>query len=203
MRTLMTTVAGWRGTTRSIRWSPVLVTPVAASVALVGTWTVGGSAPAGLTLVGDAGLAFTAVAAGFIVDDVTGEAAPATPVDGRARLVARAAVVVPVAVAGWLLVLAVYQAVTSSPGDPDIAGRARSGLAMASAAFGFAALGGKLRSVVSPGAAGFGAMACVGVASQVAPAGWRQALPPGEVVSVAAILFGLVTLALATREPAR
>jgi hypothetical protein len=155
-------------------------------------------------LVGDAGLAFTAVAAAFIADDISLEAAPATPVDARARLMARAAVAVPVAAGGWLLVLGVYQAGTSSPGlFDDIAGHAWCGLALACAALGFAALGGKLRSVVSPGAAGVAAMACVGVVSRVAPAGWLQALPSGDVVSAAAILFGLVTLAVTTREPVR
>lgn len=201
----LTTVEGFIGTIRSIPWAPVLAAPVAASAALMGLRGVTG--PDGrmtLILVGEAGLAFTAVALAFIVDDVTRDAAPATPVDARMRLVGRAVVAAPVVLAGWLLVLAVYQSVTtSSPAAGDIAGEARLGLALACGALGFAALGANLRSVVSPGAAGVAAMACVGVISRVAPAQWLQALPPGDVVSAAAILFGVVTVAVTTGEPAR
>lgn len=204
MSSPLTTVEGFSGTIRSMRWAPVLAAPFAASVALVGLRSVAGpDSRMTLTLVGEAGLAFTAVTLAFIVDDLTLDAAPATPVDARTRLVGRAIVAAPVVVAGWLLVLAVYQSVTSSPAAGDIAAEARLGLALACGAIGFAALGASLRSVVSPGAAGVAAMACVGVISRVAPAQWLQALPPGDVVSAAAILFGVVTAAVTTGEPAR
>lgn len=204
MSSPLTTLEGFSGTIRSIRWAPVLAAPVAASAALVGVRGVAG--PDGrmtMTLVGEAGLAFTAVALAFIVDDVTRDAAPATPVDARPRLVGRAIVAAPVVLAGWLLVLAMYHWVTHSAGAADVADQALGGLALASAAVGLAALGGRVGSVLSPGAAGAGAMACVGVISRVAPAQWLQALPPGDVVSAAAILFGVVTVAVTAGEPAR
>ena len=196
------TVEGFIGTIRSIRWAPVLAAPIAASAALVGVRGLAGLEPR-MTLVGEAGLAFTAVTLAFIVDDVTRDAAPATPVDARPRLVGRAIVAAPVVLAGWLLVLAVYHSVTPSAGAADVADQALGGLALASAALGLAALGGRVGSVMSPGAAGAGAMACVGVISRVAPAQWLQALPPGDVVSAAAILFGVVTVAVTAGEPAR
>lgn len=199
----MTTVDGVRATIRSIRWSPVLATPVAASLALLGARALAGPGAGRMTSVGEAGLAFTAVALAFVVDDVTLDAAPATPVHARARLVARAAVAVPVAVAGWLLVLAVYHVVSSSAEAAEIGRRGRAGLALASAAIGFAAVGGRWRSVASPGGAGVGAMACVGLVSMVSPKAWLEALPPGDLLLPAAVLFGLVTVAVATREPAR
>ncbi len=202
MSSPLTTVEGFIGTIRSIRWAPVLAAPIAASAALVGVRGLAGLDPR-MTLVGEAGLAFTAVTLAFIVDDVTRDAAPATPVDARPRLVGRAIVAAPVVLAGWLLVLAVYHWVTPSAGAADVADQALGGLALASAAVGLAALGGRVGSVMSPGAAGAGAMACVGVISRVAPAQWLQALPPGDVVSAAAILFGVVTVAVTAGEPAR
>ncbi len=203
MNSPVTTVDGVRGTIRSIRWSPLLVTPVAASVALLGAQAVADPAAGRMTLVGEAGLAFTAVAPAFLVDDGTLDAAPATPIEARARLVARAVVAVPVAVAGWLLVLAVYHVVTSSAEAAGVGDRAQAGLTLASAALACAALGGKLRSIASPGAAGVGAMACVGVVLRVSPGAWLEALPPGDLICPAVILFGLVTVTVSTREPAR
>lgn len=197
----MTTIDGLRGTIRSTRWSPVLVTPVAASAALLGTHVVHGGAAGAMSLLGDTGLAFTAVAPAFIADDAASAAAPASPVDARARLLARATVATPVAVAGWMAVLGVYHFVTSSAAI-DVSARALAALAMASAALGFAALGGRLSSAVSPGAAGVAAMAFLGVVWSVAPKAWVDALPPGELICAPAILFGLVTVAVATREPA-
>lgn len=201
MSALLAMPKGMRGTMRSIRWSPVLSVPVAAAVALLAVRLTGPRIDE-LAMVGDVGLVFTAVSVAFVVDDVALEAAPATPVGARARLVARAAVAVPVAVAGWLLVLLVYRSVLSSGGGPEVAERATSGLALAVAALGLASLGGKLRSVVSPGAAGMGAMAGVGVAWSVSPDAWVRVLPSGDVACLAAIVFGLVAVTVATKEPA-
>lgn len=201
MISTLTTVDGLRGTIRSMRWSPVLVTALAASAALLGTHVVRGGATGAMALLGDTGLAFTAVAPAFIADDAASAAAPATPVDARARLLARAVVAMPVAVAGWVAVLGVYRFVTSSVGI-DVSDRAVAALAMVSAALAFAALGGRLSSAVSPGAAGVAAMAFLGVLWSVSPNAWAEALPPGELLSMSAILFGLVTVAVATREPA-
>lgn len=202
MSSPLTTVEGSIGTIRSIRWAPVLVAPVAASAALVGVRGIAGPDSL-MTLVGEAGLAFTAVTLAFIVDDVTRDAAPATPVDARLRLVGRAIVAAPVVLAGWLLVLAVYHSVTPSAGAADVADRALGGLALASVALGLAALGGRVGSVMSPGAVGVGAMACAGVVSRVSPEAWLEALPPGKLLCPAAILFGVLTVAIATSEPAR
>lgn len=196
----VTTVDGLRGTIRSTRWSPVLVTPVAASAALLGTHVVHGGAAGAMALLGDTGLAFTAVATAFIADDAASAAAPASPVGARARLLARAAVAIPVAVAGWTAVLGVYHFVTSA--GIDVSARALAAPAMASAALAFAALGGRLSSAVSPGAAGVAAMALLAVVWTVAPKAWLDALPPGELICASAFLIGLVTVAVATREPA-
>lgn len=195
------TLDGLRGTIRSTRWSPVLVTPMAASAALLGAHVVHGGAAGAMTLLGDTGLAFTAVAPAFIADDATSAAAPATPVDARARLLARSVVAMPVAAAGWMLVLVVYRFVTSAV-VVDVSARALVGLAMASVALAFAALGGRLSSAVSPGAVGVAAMALLGVLWTVAPKVWVDALPPGELLPASAILFSLATVAVATREPA-
>lgn len=202
MSSPLTTVEGFIGTIRSIRWAPVLAAPIAASAALVGVRGLAGLDPR-MTLVGEAGLAFTAVTLAFIVDDVTRDAAPATPVDARPRLVGRAIVAAPVVLAGWLLVLAVYHWVTPSAGAADVADQALGGLALASAALGLAALGGRVGSVMSPGAAGAGAMACAGVVSRVSPEAWLEALPPTKLLCPAAILFGVLTAVIATSEPAR
>lgn len=74
---------------------------------------------------------------------------------------------------------------------------------MASAAVAFGVLGGRLWPVISPGAAGVAAMACLGVAWTVAPKAWLEALPPARLLCASAMLFGLVTVAIATREPVR
>lgn len=202
MISTLTTVDGLRGTIRSTRWSPVLVTPLAASAALLGTHLVHGGTAGAMSLLGDTGLAFTAVAPAFIADDAASAAAPATPVDARSRLLARAAVAMPVAVAGWMAVLGVYRFVTSSAGS-DLSARSITALAMASAALAFAALGGRLSSAVCPGAAGVATMTVLGMLWMVAPVAWVDALPPGGLISASAILFGLVTVAFATREPVR
>ena len=199
--TLVTTGDGCRATLRSVRWSPVLATPVAASVAVVAASALVG--PAGdMTLAGDVALAFTAVAGAFLLDDPTAAAAPATPIGARARLLARAAVALPVAVAGWLVVLAVYRRVGASAAA-GVADRAPSALGLASAAVGFGALGASLGFDRSPGAAGAAVMAGGGALTRACPAGWLEALPSGDALGLAAIPFALVAVAAATREPAR
>ncbi len=201
MKTLLTTADGWRGTVRSIRWSPMLSAPVAGCGALVGAWAFAGSAPGRMTLIGKVTLAFAAVMVAFVVDDVSVEAAPATPVTARGRLLARAALAVPASVLGWLLVLAVYNSVTSSAAA-SVAYLAWSGVAMACAAVGFAALGRSVRSVPSPGAAGVAAMACIGAAWSTLPAAWVRLVPEKHVLYAAAVVFGSVSLVRGTREPA-
>lgn len=46
-------------------------------------------------------------------------------------------------------------------------------------------------------------MAFLGMLWMVAPVAWVDALPPGELISASAILFGLVTVAFAAKEPVR
>lgn len=200
MSALVTTVDGWHGTVRSIRWSPMLVTPVATCAALVVVRAVAGPG-SGMGVVGKVGLASTAVAAAFVADDAALETAPATPVAARARLTARAVVAVPVVVLGWVLVLGVHHSVSPLPAAPDLVDRALAGLGVGSTGLALATLAGRLQAVVSPGAAGVGAMACLGVASMVLPAASLAALPAAEVVWPPTILLALVTVAVATREP--
>ena len=199
----MTSLDGWRRTVRSIRWSPVVVTPVVASSAIlvVGVLTRHESGGGGVSLVADAGLALTAAVAAFIADDPTLEAAPATPVEAGSRLVARAAAVVPVLVAGWLLALAVYDRFEPDPTAVDVAGRALAGFGLATAALGLAALARRIGSVQSPGAAAVGAVAGLGVTSCLLPARWVQVLPSGPAVWPVTILAAVVTIAVMTREP--
>lgn len=199
----MASVDGWRTTLRSIRWSPLLLAPVVASVALVVVAAVSQGAGGAVGLVADAGLALTAVVTAFIADDPTLEAAPATPIEARARLVARAAAAVPVAVVGWLLVLTVYDSITPEPAAIDLAGRALAALGLGSAALALAALTGRFQSVVSPGAAAVGAMACAGVASRALPGRWLEALPAAHAAWPATVLLALITVAVATTEPVR
>ena len=199
----MTTVDAWRGTVRTIRWSPVLATPLATCVAILALRAGGGPAPPGLTLVGTTGLAFTAMVVAFLVDDVTSEAAPATPVGARDRLLTRAAFVVPVVAAGWLLVLAFHHVVLAPVASAEVAAQARWAIGVAFGAVGFASLAGAGRAFSSPGAVGVAAMACVGVASQASLTPWMEALPASEVLCAGTALFAALSAAMATKEPAR
>ena len=196
---MVTTADGWLGTVRSIRWSPLLVTPLVCSLSLVLAGALADPPPGHLAMVGEAGLAFTALAAAFIADDATRDAAPAMPTEARARLAARAVLTVPVTVVGWFVVLAVY--VWSAPVPPVVGERALAGLGLATAALALAALSGKLRAVESPGAAGVGAMVALGMVRFILPSTWRAALPPGEVLWPLIIMLALITVAAATREP--
>lgn len=200
MSPLFTTVDGWVSTMRSIRWSPLVAAPVAAAVAVLvaGTFADGDTVKVGL--VAETGLAFTAVMAAFIADDPTTEAAPGTPVEAPARLAVRAGLMVPVAVAGWLSVLAVYACVT--PGlAVDLGERALAGSGISSAALAVAALATKVRSVVSPGAAAAGVMAAFGLSLQVVPVRWLEHLPSGRVLWPVTILVGLLVVVAAAKEP--
>lgn len=201
MRALVTTMTGWRSTARSVRWAPVLVTPLALCAALVVVGAVASPAPRNMSLLGEAGLAFTAAAVAFIGDDPTLEAAPATPIEARARLVTRATLAVPVVVAGWLLVLVVYDSLTPVSVTAERADLALAGLGVGAAALALAAVGGRLRSVQSPGAAGTGAMACLAVTARSLPPAWLENLPPARVLWPTTILVAVVTVAAATREP--
>lgn len=197
----VTTAGGWAATARSLRWSPVVTAPLATCVALVLVRAVGGPVPRGPTLVGDAGLAFTASAAAFTVEDPALAAAPATPVPARLRLVARAVLLVPVTVSGWLLVAALDERLNPAAASQDLGGRALISAGMASAALGIAALAAKRLSFESPGAVGVGSMACLVVVLQAVPATWLDALPPAKVWSPATAIAALVAIALTTKEP--
>ena len=198
----MTSLDGWRRTVRSIRWSPVVVTPVVASAAILVVGVLSGhESGRGISFVADAGLGLSAAVAAFIADDPTLEAAPATPVAAGSRLVARAAAVVPVVVAGWLLVLVVYDRFEPNPAAVDVAGRALAGVGLATAALGLAALARRIGSVQSPGAAAVGAVAVLGVTSCLLPARLVQVLPSGRALWLVTILAAVVTVAVTTREP--
>lgn len=208
MNALTTTADGWNSTVRSIRWSPMLVTPAVTCVALVAVRAAAGPVSS-VGLLDKAGLALTALAAAFVADDAALEAAPGTPVEVRARLAVRAVVALPVVVLGWLLVLAVHHSVTAvpaapghvGPAAPDVVDRAVASVGAGSAALALATLAGRFRSLASPGAAGMGAIACLGVASTALPTAVLAALPPAGVVWPPTVLLAVVTIALATREP--
>ena len=201
MRPLFTVVDRWVSTGRSIRWSPLVAAPVTAAAALLVAGPLGGGDPAKVGVVGETGLAFAAVAAAFIADDPARDAAPGTPVEAPRRLATRAGLMAPVAMTGWLLVLAVYAWVTPRP-LIDLGQRVLAGSGIAIAALAMAAVGGRLSSAVSPGAVGAGSVAALGLALQVVPVGWLEHLPPGTIVAAIAIFVGLVVVVRATREPA-
>lgn len=202
MRALVTTVDGWSGAVRSSRWSPLVVTPVVACATLVLASAAAGPVP-GLVSLGEVGLAFTAVAYAFVADDAALNAAPATPVEARARLAARAVVMAPVAVLGWLLVLAVCHWVIPIPAPAaraDLAGRALAGVGLGSSALALATLGATLPPVASPGAAGMGAMVLIGAASTALPEATLARLPPAEVLWPTMTLLAVPVIVLATRN---
>lgn len=201
MRALVATGAGWRGTARSVRWSPMLVVPVVSCVALVVVGAAADPGPGKMSLLGEASLAFTAVTAAFMADDAALEGAPAMPVEAPVRLAARAALALPVVVVGWLLVLAVYKSVTPVSTTDHFADRALAGLAVAAAALALAALGGRLSSVGSPDAAGVGAMACLAVIWRSLPEAWLAMLPSASVLWPVTAGVAVVAIAVGTREP--
>lgn len=201
MSTSFTAVDAWVSFGRSIRWSPLVAAPLAASAALLAIGVLTEPDPVRVALVGETGLAFTAAATAFIADDPGREAAPSTPVEAPARLARRAWLMLPVAVAGWLAVLALYTWVSPVP-PMNLAHRALAGLGVASSALGVAALGSRFRSVVSPGAAGIAAVAVLGVALEVVPVRWSAHLPEGVVLWPVTVVVSLLVVAYATREPA-
>ena len=180
----------------------MLVTPLVSCFALGIVHALADPDPFRMALVGETGLAFTACASAFIVDDPTLDSAPATPTEAPARFVARAVLMMPVTILGWLAVLGVY-CWAVSPAAALGAGTALSGLGLAATALALAALSGRSPAVVSPGAAGVGAMTAVGLLSHVAPTGWLKVLPPGEVVWPVAIVLAVFTVRAALREPRR
>lgn len=193
----------WRSTIRAVRWSPILSTPAAASVGLVAFRLIAGPAAAGrLHMVGELGLAFTAMAVAFLADDPTTDAAPAVPVEAPARLRLRLAVGAPAAAAGWLLVLAVSDQVVPGGLLDDVAGRALAGVGLAATALAMAVVAGRTGAATSPGAVGVAALATVGLASLVVPTAWVDALPPPEAAWPVLIAMAWLTIAVAGREPA-
>lgn len=181
----------------------MLATPVVLSVGLVVLRTVVGPNRGNVDLLGEWSLGFAALAAAFIADDATLEAAPATPVGARARLAARVALVGPVVVAGWLLVLLAYDAVSPAAVTADIADRVRTGVGLAAAALALAALGGKVRGVASPGVVGVGVMSVLAVVHRSAPETWLAALPPPTVLWPVTVVLAIATTVFSGREPAR
>lgn len=200
-RVLVTTVTGWRATIRSVRWSPMFVTPLALGVALVVVRTLADPAQGNMTLLGETSLAFTAVTAAFIADDIFMEAAPATPTEAWFRLVVRAGVAGPVIAAGWLLVLVVYDSVSAVPVTADIASRGMVGLGLGSMALALATACDRRWAVASPGVAGLGAMACLALTWRILPEVWLKSLPPAEVLWPVTIVLALGLAVVATREP--
>lgn len=203
MTSLVATLTGWRGTARSVRWSPLVATPLFLCAAIIVVEAAMDPSPADIGVLGEWGLAFTAAGAAFLADDATREAAPATPVGARARMAARAALAGPVVVAGWVLILLVYDAVTPAAVTADVPDRALAGVGLGAAALGLATLGDKVRAVTSPGAVGVGATACLAVASQSVPERWLAALPPPAVLWPVTVLVAVATAVVAEREPVR
>lgn len=198
---LVTTAGGWAATARSVRWSPVVTAPLATCLALVLVRAIGGPVQRGPAVLGDAGLAFTAIAAAFTADDPTLDAAPAMPVPARLRMAARAVVLLPMTVSGWLLVAALDGGLNPAA-TRDLAGSALVALGLASAALGIAALAAKRWSLESPGAVGAGAMACLLMVLRALPASWLDPLPPTKMWAPATAIVALVLVAMTTKEPA-
>lgn len=201
MTTPFTALDAWASMARSIRWSPLLVAPVAASAALLAIGPLAEADPVRIGMVGEPALAFSAAVVAFIADDPGGEAVPGTPVEAPVRFALRAGLMLPVATAGWLVVLALYAWVSPVP-SMDLSDRALAGVGIASAAVGAASLGSRFRSVPSPGALGVAAVAVLGLALQIAPVQWLAHLPASTVLSPVTVLVSLLVVAYATREPA-
>lgn len=193
----------WRGTIRTVRWGPILSTPVAACLAVVVLRLLAGPTAAGrLHVVEELGLALTAMAVAFLADDVTADASPAVPVEAPARLRLRLAVGAPVAAVGWLLLLAVSHQVTGGGLLDDAAGMALSSVALAATTLAVAVVAGRTRASVSPGAVGLASVVSVGLLSLAAPTAWIEALPPPETAWPVLTALALLTIAVAGREPA-
>lgn len=203
MRVVATTADGWRATVRSVRWSPILLIPATMSLALLVVPPLArpGSGPVGL--LGEAGLAFTAIGAAFIADDPTTEAAPATPIEARLRLALRACVAAPVLLGGWLTVLWLYNRADPEALAEGLTGRTLLGLGLAVAAVAVSTVAGRRLAVASPGAVGAGALVACCAFLPVAPVAWARALPPSTTIWTVAILAGLATITAATKEPSR
>ena len=177
MSSPFTELDAWLRTARSIRWSPLVMAPVAGAASLLALGVLVDADPTRIGIVAETALAFAAGTAGSVIDDPANDAAPGTPVDARARLAARVGLMAPVAMVGWLVVLATYVGVT--PGLPvELGRRALAGLAMASVALAMAAIGSRFRSPVSPGGTSVGVMAGIALALHVLPIEWLEHLPP-------------------------
>ncbi len=201
MSSPFTGVDAWVGTARSIRWSPFVLPPVAGAASLLALGVLVDADPTRIGIVAETGLAFAAATAGFIIDDPANDAAPGTPLDARARLAARAGLMAPVAMVGWLLVLGTYVGV--APGIPvELGRRTLTGLGMASVALAVAAIASTVRSAASPGAASVGVMAGLTCAFQVLPLRYLDHLPPAGAVCPLAIVVALLVVVHVTREPA-
>ncbi len=107
----------------------------------------------------------------------------------------------PVAIVGWLVVLAAYVGV--APGVPvELGRRGLAGLGMASVALAVAAIGSRFRSVASPGGVGLGVMAGLASGLHVVPVRWLEDVPSGTTTWPLVIAAALVIVAHSTREPA-
>ena len=203
MTPLLGTTDGWCATVRSVRWSPLLIAPIVSSIALVVLQAMADSTSRRITFLGDAGVAFTAASAAFIADDGIMAGAAPTPIEARTRLVARALVAMPVAVAGWLVVLAIYGRVLPPDAQPAIGSRAVAGIGVAAAALALATLFARSPGVPSPGAAGVAAVAGIALILQAVPVAWLRHLPSHRTIWVTAIVVAVPVIVAATREPAR
>ncbi len=198
MTSLVRTVDGWVGTARSVRWSPMLAAPVASVAALVALRLAADAEQAVYALVGQSALAFTAAAAGFVVDDGAAEAAPGAPTEAAVRLGVRAAVALPVLVAGWAAVLGVHVALVEGPVEPGTI--ALTSLAIAAVALGVAGVTAGASQVGSPGVAGLAAIAVLAAAQCAVPPAWLEAAPPTRVTAGTTVVLGALALVITTRR---
>ncbi len=193
----MSTADGWRAVARSVRWAPLLAAPLFGCFTLVVARAVAGPAGGRLALVGEMGRALTCVSVAFLVDDPAVSAAPAAPVTVRRRLIARAALGVPVAVLGWVGLAAVERSLTHG----DVSFDARTALALAGAAIGLAAMAARRGVEPSPGAVGAGAVVAIATAATRVPPQWVAHAPRGSVVAALGVMLGLVGVWIGSAEP--
>jgi hypothetical protein len=198
MRGLLVTGEGRRASARAVRWSPIVVPPTLGVVALAVLRLLGGSFWANRGMAAGPILALTAVAVAFVVDDPVVAAAPASPLGVRARLIGRAALVLPAAAAGWFSVWAIAQPLPSSLGRDGLAA-----LALATAGTGAACVACSRWPHLSPGAVGAGAVVVAALVVDVAPSTWWAWVPSAVTAQLLLLGVGLVLAAYATAEPAR
>lgn len=193
----MTTADGWRAVARTLRWGPLLVAPFLGCAALVTARAVFGPTASLFTLMGATTRVLTCVSVAFLVDDPAESTTPAAPVTVRRRLITRAALGVPVALLGWVGLVATERSLT----DGDVALDGRAALALAAAAVGVAAMAGRHGVSPSPGAIGAAGVATIATAATLVPPQWVAHAPHESVVAALATVLGLVGVWFGSREP--